>query len=91
MSAPALSRRPEPAPVLAVDAAELSRFRSWLLARGYADRTAGTWARAVRLARARGAGGAGEVDEYFGGLRQNSRGVIRAALREYDEFREAGR
>ena len=91
MSTPALSRRSEPAPVLAVDAAELSRFRSWLLGRGYADRTAGTWARADWLALARGAGGAGEVDKYFGGLRQNSRGVIRAALREFDEFREAGR
>jgi len=89
MSTPALSRPRRPAPVFIVDAAELSRFRTWLVGRGYSDHTAGTWARAVRLARAAGIESDADVDARFGALRQDTRTSYRTALREFNRFREA--
>ena len=82
-----MSLRGGPGP--AADEDELARFRAWLAGRGYAETTGRLWANRVRSAHASGVVTADEVDAAFGALSQATRGALRAALREFDEFRRA--
>ena len=91
MSAPTLSRRPRPAGALPVDEEELSRFRAWVVARGYADRTATTWACRVRRAHALGVGSPDEVDTVLWRHMNPARTGLRQALQNLEAFRRAGR
>lgn len=91
MSAPALSRRPRPKGGLPVDEEELSRFRAWLVGRGYADRTAKTWACRIRRAYALGVGSPDEVDTVLWPHANPTRTGLRQALQNLDAFRRAGR
>ena len=91
MSAPALSRRPRPEGGLPVDEEELSRFRAWLVGRGYADETARIWACRIRRAYAFGVGSPDEVDAVFRRKPTPTRCGIRQALQNLDAFRRAGR
>ena len=78
-----------PGPGPAADEDELVRFRAWLAGRGYAETTGRLWANRVRSAHASSVVTADEVDAVFGALSQATRGALRAALREFDEFRRA--
>ena len=91
MSAPALSRRPRPDAGLPVDEEELSRFRAWLVGRGYADRTATTWACRIRRAYALGVGSPDDVDTVLWRHTNVTCTGLRQALQNLDAFRRAGR
>ena len=91
MSAPSLSRRHRPEGGLPVDEEELSRFRAWLVGRGYADRTATEWIRRVRWAFAHGCAHPDDVDAVFWNLSQPRRSGFRQALGAFVESRRAGR
>ena len=91
MSIPPLSRRPRPEGGLPVDEKELSRFRAWLVGRGYADETARIWACRIRRAYAFGVGSPDEVDAVFRRKTNPTRCGIRQALQNFDAFRRAGR
>ena len=91
MSAPALSRRPRPEGGLPVDEEELSRFQAWLVGRGYADRTATTWASRIRRAYALGVGSPDDVDTVLWCHMNPSRTGLRQALENLEAFRRAGR
>ncbi len=91
MSAPSLSRRPRSEAGLPVDEEELFRFRSWLVDRGYADRTAKTWACRVRKAYSLGVGSPDDVDTVLWCHMNPSRSGLRQALENLDAFRRAGR
>lgn len=88
MSTPVPSCPPRPGP--AVDEEELSRFRAWLVDRGYAERTGKQFASRVRSAYAHGATSPDDVDVVFTGCHRSIRTGTRVALRALDSFRRAG-
>jgi hypothetical protein len=91
MSTPCPADRPRPEGGLPVDEEELSRFRAWLVDRGYADETARIWACRIRRAYAFGVGSPDEVDAVFMRKTTPTRCGIRQALQNFDAFRRAGR
>lgn len=91
MSTLPLSRPPRPGGELLIDDEELSRFRAWLVGRGYSERTVKLWAVKTRLAYRRGVICSADVDRVFSNYKQNTRCTLRQALQNFDVFRRGGR
>ncbi len=90
MSAPG-PYRPIPArSSLPPDEEELRRWVRWLLALGYRESTVRNWVSRIRIAYAHGVTDEAEVDAGFPGFTSESRSVMRAAIRQLDEFRRSG-
>lgn len=82
--------RPIPAQSgLPVDEEEMRRWVLWLAALGYQESTARNWVSRIRTAYARGVGDETEVDAGFPSFTSESRAVMRAAIRQLDEFRRS--
>jgi hypothetical protein len=82
------SRRPDESPTIPADDDDLDRFRTWLVERGFAERTARLWENRVRSAFGSGVVRPDEVDGVFPNLAGPSRCSLRKALREWIVFRE---
>ena len=74
-----------------VDDEDLTRFRAWLVGRGYSEGTARLWSKRVKSAHARGISEPEEVNSAYRNHQQLTRAGMREALQRFAEFREAGR
>jgi hypothetical protein len=85
------TRWPTPArSALPVDEEEMRRWMRRLVALGYQESTARNWVSRIRIAYAHGVTDEAEVDAGFPGFTSESRSVMRAAIRQLDEFRRSG-
>lgn len=75
---------------LPVDEEEMRRWVRWLAALGYQESTARNWVSRIRIAYAHGVTDEAGVDAGFPSYTSESRSVMRAAIRQLDEFRRSG-
>ena len=68
----------------------MRRWARWLVALGFQESTARNGVSRIRIAYARGVTDEAEVDAGFPKFTSESRSVMRAAIRQFDEFRRSG-
>ncbi len=90
MSGPASCRRRPARAGIPVDEEEMRRWYRRLVTLGYKESTARNWVSRIRTAYARGVGDETAVDAGFPSFTSESRAVMRAAIRQLDEFRRSG-